>query len=72
MRPPTVIQAAQNALSAIGGRWRADWSDFDGRTLRDQLNEVSGALGVAELGDEPRAIQQLTAIAERETERMDA
>lgn len=24
----------------IGGAWRGDWSDFDGRTLRHQMEEL--------------------------------
>lgn len=32
------ITEAQKALQAIGDRWRHDWSEFDGRTLRDQIN----------------------------------
>ena len=27
-----------DALLLLGQAWRGDWSDFDGRTLRDQLN----------------------------------
>lgn len=29
---------ALDALSSLGSAWRGDWSDFDGRTLRAQLN----------------------------------
>lgn len=36
--------AAIDALTSISAGWRADWSDFDGRTLRDQLREVIDAL----------------------------
>lgn len=28
---------ALGALTKLGGAWRNDWSDFDGRTLRDQI-----------------------------------
>lgn len=29
-------------LIELGGCWRGDWSDFDGRTLRDQLDDWVG------------------------------
>lgn len=32
------------ALTCLGRAWRGDWSDFDGRTLRYQLDELSDAL----------------------------
>ncbi len=32
------------ALSLLGDAYRGDWSDFDGRTLRYQLNELAEAL----------------------------
>ena len=32
-----VLTAAQE----IGQAYRGDWSDFDGRTLRDQMNELA-------------------------------
>lgn len=32
--------AIEACLAALGARWRGDWSDFDGRTLRAQLDEV--------------------------------
>jgi len=28
-------------MTAYGYGWRGDWSDFDGRFLRDQLNELA-------------------------------
>lgn len=31
-------------MGALGTAWRGDWSMFDGRTLRDQLDELSEAL----------------------------
>jgi hypothetical protein len=32
------IREALDALSAVGSAWRGDWSNFDGRTLRDQID----------------------------------
>lgn len=32
------------ALGLLGEAWRGDWSDFDGRTLRAQLDELAGHL----------------------------
>lgn len=31
-------------LSRLGAYWRNDWSDFDGRTLRDQLDVIADFL----------------------------
>jgi|GEM_PF-6932293 len=36
-----VVAAGQEALCLLGSAWRGDWSDFDGRTLRAQLQEAS-------------------------------
>lgn len=35
------IIAGENALTALGSAWRNDWSGFDGRTLRGQLDEAA-------------------------------
>lgn len=32
------------ALAGLGQAWRGDWSDFDGRTLRHQLDQLRAAL----------------------------
>lgn len=29
------------ALNALGSAWRGDWSDCDGRTIRDQLESIA-------------------------------
>lgn len=29
-------------FSALGAAWRSDWSDFDGRQLRDQIDGILG------------------------------
>lgn len=31
---------ARHCLKALGQAWRMDWAAFDGRTLRDQLDDV--------------------------------
>lgn len=28
-------------LTSLGSYWRNDWSDFDGRTLRNQLGHIT-------------------------------
>ena len=38
------INQAKACLTALGAAWRGDWSDFDGRTLRDQLDDIQGVL----------------------------
>ncbi len=45
------------ALDALAGAYRGDWSTFDGRTLRDQLQVLSTALTTGEfyLGDWARS-----------------
>jgi hypothetical protein len=32
-------------LAELGIRWRNDWSDFDGRVLRHQLDEIDDIVG---------------------------
>lgn len=36
--------AVVRALTALGEAWRGDWMDFDGRTLRSQLQSVTDFL----------------------------
>jgi hypothetical protein len=36
--------AVIGCLSNIGQGWRSSWSEFDGRTLRDQLLDVASIL----------------------------
>jgi len=38
------IQGAKSCLHALGEAWRGDWSFFDGRSLRIQLNDVQSVL----------------------------
>ncbi len=47
------------ALVALGRAWRMDWSDFDGRTLRAQLEELSKALMSSEPFDFPRWLEAM-------------
>jgi hypothetical protein len=46
--PAEVIRA----IEAVGQAWRGDWSDFDGRTLRHQLNELCGLMESALAGED--------------------
>lgn len=45
-----VLAVVCREMCAIGAGWRKDWSDFDGRTLRGQLDDLSkwaeGALAI--------------------------
>jgi CHASE3 domain sensor protein len=45
------IAAGKRCLAALGKRYREDSSDFDGRTLRDQLRDVSRIMS----SDEPES-----------------
>jgi hypothetical protein len=36
-----VSEQIAEALRLLGAAYRGDWSNFDGRTLRDQLDELS-------------------------------
>ena len=40
MKPEVVLSVVLREMTAVGHGWRHDWSDFDGRTLRDQLNRI--------------------------------
>lgn len=42
--PDKRIMDTLQCLNALGSAWREDWSDFDGRTLRDQLDEITHVL----------------------------
>ena len=41
MRDKEVLEVVLREMTAIGHGWRASWADFDGRTLRDQLNDIA-------------------------------
>lgn len=47
----TPAEQALNALSALGSAWRGDWNDFDGRTLRDQLDSWQALMRRALAGE---------------------
>lgn len=38
------INEAKKCLTALGSAWRGDWSDFDGRSLRSQLDHIIAVL----------------------------
>ncbi|HEY8414358.1 MAG TPA: hypothetical protein VIK99_01165 [Thermaerobacter sp.] len=40
-RTRKVLGIVLREMRAYGSGWRADWSDFDGRTLRDQLDRLA-------------------------------
>lgn len=46
--PAEVIRA----IEAVRQAWRGDWSDFDGRTLRSQLNQLCGLMESALSGED--------------------
>ena len=46
--PEELEEHALDALAAVGQSWRGDWSDFDGRTLRDQLNSWIATVRLAD------------------------
>ena len=35
-----VLEVVLREMSAYGSGWRAGWSDFDGRTLQEQLDGI--------------------------------
>lgn len=41
MTDKEILTIVLREMTAIGQGWRLDWSDFDGRTLRDQLNSLA-------------------------------
>ena len=41
MKAEKVLKIVNREMCAYGDGWRADWSDFDGRTLRSQLDSVA-------------------------------
>ncbi len=36
----TEIERVGRNMTALGAAWRGDWSDFDGRQLRDQIAAI--------------------------------
>lgn len=45
---------AVRAMQNLGQMWRGDWSDFDGRTLRDQLNALAPLIEAEHAGEDVR------------------
>lgn len=43
-------QKIGQALTMLGAAYRSDWMDFDGRTLRMQLDELAGFLSGTQRG----------------------
>ena len=41
MQAVKVLDIVIREMTAIGQGWRLDWSDFDGRGLRDQLDSLA-------------------------------
>jgi len=41
MEAGKVLEIVRREIEAIGQGWRNDWSFFDGRTLRAQLESIS-------------------------------
>jgi len=41
MTANAVLLITLREMCAIGHGWRMDWNDFDGRTLRDQLEALA-------------------------------
>jgi hypothetical protein len=39
------------AMEALGQAWRGDWSFFDGRTLRNQMEELAKMVRAASAGE---------------------
>jgi len=40
MTEKEILNNVLREMTAIGRGWRSDWSDFDGRTLRAQLDDI--------------------------------
>ena len=54
--PEAVLRVVLREIRAYGQAWRLDWSDFDGRQLRDPLEGVARWAERAlkgEMGDPP-------------------
>ena len=42
-----ILDIVLREIRAIGQGWRMDWNDFDGRTLRSQINGIAAWAGRA-------------------------
>jgi hypothetical protein len=57
-----ILGVVLKEISANGQRWRNDWSDFDGRQLRHELNDITEWATKAKMGIE---IEEYTENRER-------
>ena len=39
--PEEILAVVLREMVAVGNRWRMDWSDFDGRQLRYELDAIA-------------------------------
>ena len=53
------LRAALALAGEIGRAWRGDWSDFDGRTLRAEMDELSKIADGSETPEQYRAMNGL-------------
>lgn len=49
--PVRQLKIVARELSALGQYYRNDWSDFDGRTLRDQLQGIAIWMAIPDTDD---------------------
>lgn len=49
------IRKVLTALEELGQSWRNSWADFDGRTLRSEMEQATGLIGRALDGDDVMA-----------------
>jgi hypothetical protein len=50
--PGDGVRQALDHLTALSLCWRGDWSEFDGRTLRDQVEDVRAIIEAAIAGED--------------------
>jgi len=60
MKPEKIIEIITRELSALGTRWRMDVSDFDGRTLRNQLSCLTDWADKALKGESIKEFKEFT------------
>lgn len=51
-----VPEKSLGAMGALATRWRNDWSDFDGRQLRDELQVLAGLIRKESEGEDVTAL----------------
>ncbi len=57
MEDKKVLEVVLREMKAYGEGWRMDWSGFDGRTLRDQLNSLAAWAVKAQKEEIPQYIE---------------